>query len=165
MAFGSIFKKVGGFAKRVVKTAVKHIKDPVGTIKKDLKRAEYDLLERPKKDFKKHGATALGAIGGFLTGGPAGAVMGAGMGAQYGSQRRHMKKAERASKEAYDEEQRMMNQANAIEAEQARRQQEEADRLQGIDAERIRSRRKRGRRALLSEDEIGVPSGMRSTLG
>lgn len=160
-----LFSGVKKFASKVGKRLVGDIKDPLGRVKKDLERVKYDATERPKKDFKKHGATAVGAGLGFITGGPAGAVQGGLMGAQFGSQRRATKKAERASKEAYDEEQRMMNQANAIEAEQARRAQEEADRLQNIDAERIRSKRKRGRRALLSEDETGVPSGMRSTLG
>lgn len=160
-----IFKGISNAFGRLGSRLVGDIKNPLGRVKKDLDRAKYDATERPKKDYAKHKETAAGAGLGFITGGPAGAIQGGLMGAQFGSQRRHAKKAERASKEAYDEEQRMMNQANAIEAEQARRQQEEADRLQDIDAERIRSRRKRGRRALLSEDELGVPSGMRSTLG
>ncbi len=160
-----LFKGVKSFVSKVGSRLAGDIKNPLGRVKKDLNRAKYDATERPKRDYEKHKEMAAGAGLGFITGGAAGAIQGGLMGAQVGSQRRHTKKAERASKEAYDEEQRMMNQANAIEAEQARRQQEEADRLQNIDAERIRSKRKRGRRALLSEDELGVPSGMRSTLG
>lgn len=161
-----LFSKIGSFAGKVGKKIVSTTKDPVGTVKKDLKRAKYDLIERPKKDFKKHAATAAGAVGGFILGGPAGAVAGGLSGAQYGSQKRSIKKAERAAKEGSLEEERLMNEARAVQAEDDRRQKSEQASLQESDAERIRSKRKRGRRSLLAEDELGVPSnGMRSTLG
>ena len=42
MAF-NVFKKIGGFAQRLGKTAIKHIKDPVGTIKKDLNHEQQKI--------------------------------------------------------------------------------------------------------------------------
>lgn len=109
-------------------------------------------------------ATIGGGIG-FLFGGPVGGMMGTSMGYQASEQRRAAGKARKIDKRGLELQEQALEEGRQVQAEERRRVSAEQERIQRMESDELAARRRRrGRRSLLSEDELGVPN-VRRTLG
>jgi len=72
---------------------------------------------------------------------------------------------QRAGKRAEQEQRASLQRQEQQVAAQEQRAKQEKERLQMEESDTIRGARRRGRRSLLSGDETGVTSGLRTTLG